>query len=254
MAARFRDEAALLASGESFPDDIFYVPFLACCSLLDFLPENALLVLDELADIADGGGGARPAGRRDPRRDDGRCELPEGLALPAEAVAGAARGADVATPASSSCRAGRAARRAKAASGCPSRPPALTAGASSTWRSDLAGASQRGETTVMVSQQAARMAEVLAEHDLFATPLSAVESPLPPGALAVVHGSLPEGWSLRRDSALADAADRRRAVRLRQAAPLHASARRPPRRLPRRPQPRRLRRPHRARHRPSSPA
>ncbi len=37
VAARYRDELDLLAKGESFPDDVFYVPFLTCCSLLDFV-------------------------------------------------------------------------------------------------------------------------------------------------------------------------------------------------------------------------
>ncbi len=51
-----------------------------------------------------------------------------------------------------------------------------------------------------MSQQAARIAEVLNEHDVFTTPLPAVESALPAGALAVVQGSLPDGWSIRSDS------------------------------------------------------
>ncbi len=40
VAARYRDEMALLAEGESFPDDIFYVPFLARRTLLDFLSDG----------------------------------------------------------------------------------------------------------------------------------------------------------------------------------------------------------------------
>jgi transcription-repair coupling factor (superfamily II helicase) len=198
VAARYRDEMALVVKGESFPDDIFYVPFLASCSLLDFLAPDSLLVLDELADIA------AAEEEHDQQvveiRDEmtARCELPKGLPFPQkpwpdlrEALTAHRSLVDLSRWASGEEGEGSVRLPFAAASAYGGRLLDLT--------NDLAGASERRQTTVVVSQQAARIAEVLSEHDLFTTPLSSVESPLPAGALAVVHGSLPEGWSIRSD-------------------------------------------------------
>jgi transcription-repair coupling factor (superfamily II helicase) len=196
VAARFRDEVALLASGEGFPDDIFYVPFLARSSLLDHLPPNALLVLDELSDMATA---EEELDRQIAEIEDEmtqRCELPRRLPFPQkpwpelrEALASRSGAVELSRWASGEEREGGFPLHFTAASAYGGRLLELV--------KDLSDASQRRQTTVIVSQQAARIAEVLSEHDLFATPLAAIESPLPAGALAVVHGSLPEGWSVR---------------------------------------------------------
>ena len=198
VVARYRDEMALLVKGEGFPDDVFYVPFLTCCSLLDFLAPDSLLVIDELADIA------AAEEEHDQQvveiRDEmtARCELPAGLPFPQkpwpdlrEALTAHRSLVDLSRWASGEEGEGSVRLPFAAASAYGGRLLDLT--------NDLAGASERRQTTVVVSQQAARIAEVLSERDLFTTPLSGVESPLPPGALAVVHGSLPDGWSIRGD-------------------------------------------------------
>ncbi|MGA2285130.1 MAG: transcription-repair coupling factor [Dehalococcoidia bacterium] len=196
VAARFRDEAALLANGEGFPDDIFYVPFLACCSLLDHLPPNALLVLDELSDMATAEEELdRQVGEIESEMTH-RCELPRGLPFPQkpwpelhEELTSRPGAVELSRWASGEECEGGLRLPFTAASAYGGRLLELV--------KDLSGASQRRQTTVIVSQQAARIAEVLSENDLFATPLAAVESSLPDGALAVVHGSLPEGWTVR---------------------------------------------------------
>ncbi len=198
ITARFHDEAALLASGEAFPDDIFYVPFLACCSLLDHLPPNAVLVLDELSDMAMAEEELDRQVTEIESEMTHRCELPRGLPFPQkpwpelrEALISRARAVELSRWASGEECEGDFRLPFAAADAYGGRLLELV--------KDLSGASQRRQTTVIVSQQAARIAEVLSEHDLFATPLSSVESPLPPGALAVVHGSLPEGWTIRSE-------------------------------------------------------
>ncbi len=196
VAARFRDEVALLASGEGFPDDIFYVPFLARSSLLDHLPPNALLVLDELSDMATA---EEELDRQIAEIEDEmthRCELPRRLPFPQkpwpelrEALTSRPGVVELSRWASGEEREGGFRLPFTATSAYGGRLLELV--------KDLSDTSQRRQTTVIVSQQAARIAEVLSEHDLFATPVAAAESPLPAGALAVVHGSLPEGWSVR---------------------------------------------------------
>jgi transcription-repair coupling factor (superfamily II helicase) len=47
---------------------------------------------------------------------------------------------------------------------------------------------------VIVSHQAARLSELLQEEDIFVSPVSYLEHPPPKGSLALVQGSLSEGW------------------------------------------------------------
>ncbi len=199
VAARYRDEIALLAKGESFPDDVFYVPFLACCTLLDFMAENASLILDELADIAAAEEEHDLQTIEIQNEMTARRELPRGLPFPQRPwpelreMLEKRRGlVDLSRWASGEEGEGSVRLPFAAAAAYGGRLLDLT--------KDLADASSRRQTTVVVSQQAARISEVLAEQDLFTTPLSRVESPLPAGALAVVHGSLPDGWSISSDS------------------------------------------------------
>jgi transcription-repair coupling factor (superfamily II helicase) len=197
VSARYRHELDLLAKGESFPDDVFYVPFLTRNSLLDFLPPDSLLVLDELGDIA----------AAEEEHDQqvveicdemaARCELPRNLPFPQKAWPDLRQIMTAHRPLVELSR--------WAAGEGDEKTIRLPFGAASAYGGrlldlarDLAGTSGR-QTTVVVSQQAVRIAEVLSEHDLFTTPLHALESPLPPGALAVVQGSLPDGWSVRSD-------------------------------------------------------
>jgi transcription-repair coupling factor (superfamily II helicase) len=201
VAQRFREEAALLAGGESFPDDGFYVPFLARCSLLDFLPPDALVVVDELADIAaaEEEHDQQVAEIRDEMTERG--DLPKLLPSPyrqwpqmREALSAHANRVELSRWASGEEGDGALRLPFAGASGYGGRLLNLAG--------DLKSATRRGETTVLVSQQAARLSEVLAEQDIFAAPASSVEAPLPPGSLAILHGSLPEGWALRRDGVL----------------------------------------------------
>ncbi|HUS83331.1 MAG TPA: transcription-repair coupling factor, partial [Dehalococcoidia bacterium] len=198
VAARYRDEMALLAKGESFPDDIFYVPFLACCTLLDSLSDNTLLVLDELADIA------TAEEEHDLQvieiRDEmtARGELPSGLPFPQKPWAELREALTARRPLVDLSR-WASGEEGEGSIRLPFGAAAAYGGRLLDLTNDLAGAPARRQTTVVVSQQAARIAEVLSERDVFATPHSSVESPLPAGALAVVHGSLPEGWTIRRD-------------------------------------------------------
>ncbi len=53
-----------------------------------------------------------------------------------------------------------------------------------------------GSRVLIVSLQASRISEALEEEDIAAAPLQNVEHLPPPGSITLVHGSLPEGWSM----------------------------------------------------------
>jgi transcription-repair coupling factor (superfamily II helicase) len=200
---RFEREMELLAAGEGFDDDYFYTPFLARGTLLDFLPvrqaglpPDALLVWDEPADLApvlEEHDGEVLAVREEMV---GRGELPAGLPLPhlswpelRALLESHRRRIDLSRWASGE-DGGSALRLPFAAAPAYGGRLRVLAG-------ELSAAVGRRERVLLVSQQAARLSEVLAEQGLATAVASAIEEPLPAGALALVQGSLPQGWVLQ---------------------------------------------------------
>ncbi|MFC2000139.1 transcription-repair coupling factor [Chloroflexota bacterium] len=58
---------------------------------------------------------------------------------------------------------------------------------------------RRKRRVVVVSQQAARLAELLYEEDILVSPCSSLERTPDPGTMALVQGSLSEGWKMGKD-------------------------------------------------------
>jgi transcription-repair coupling factor (superfamily II helicase) len=203
VGRRFQEELSALASGEGSADDTFYLPFLTRSTILDFLPGDALLILDEMSDIAiaQEEHDQQVTEARDEMIAQG--ELPPGMPLPhlpeshiRDTLHGRSPRLDLSRFASG--EEGEGFRR------LPFAPTESYGGRLPELAADITDALRHRETVVIVSQQAARLAEVLGENDLFVTPSDVVETPPPPGGLALVHGSLPHGWRLpRRDGALA---------------------------------------------------
>ena len=59
-----------------------------------------------------------------------------------------------------------------------------------------------GSRVLIVSQQAARISEVLEEEDILTSPLQNIEHLPPRGSITLIHGSLPEGWALPHELAI----------------------------------------------------
>ena len=59
-----------------------------------------------------------------------------------------------------------------------------------------------GCRVVITSYQASRLSELLQEENIFTTPLSSLEYPPSPGSIALISGSLSEGWILGEDTVL----------------------------------------------------
>ncbi len=200
---RFERDLESLRAGGPFEGDGFYAPFLLEATLLDHLPPDTLLVLDEPADIAsvqvERDGQASEA-----RRElELRHELPRGLPEPhvpwprlRDAIDAHPHRLSLsrwATGEAESPEQGAAVR-------LPFGPAAAYGGRLRALADELAQTLRRGQQVVIVSTQSRRLSELLEEHGVYANLAEAIAAPkLGRGALTIIHGSLPHGWSVGED-------------------------------------------------------
>jgi transcription-repair coupling factor (superfamily II helicase) len=198
VADRFQEELSALAAAASFSGDSFYVPFLAQGNLLDFLPAKAVFVCDEPSDLAAALDDLETQGQEVRADLEEKGELPAGLPLPhltwrelAPRLENHRQRIDLS-------------RWASGEGDGSLRPPFLPApaygGRLRTVIGEALAGLREGKSFVIVSQQAPRLSDLLGEQDVVATPGSEVVSPIEPGGLAVIQGSLPAGWRLASDS------------------------------------------------------
>ncbi|MFH1003738.1 MAG: transcription-repair coupling factor, partial [Chloroflexota bacterium] len=196
---RFRQELAGLLEGPGGYDRLFYAPLFPHGSLLDYLPPETMVVIDEpdslepaVADLA-----AQAAEWRQLMVTRG--ELPLDFPRPyftweeleplirekpcLELAAWGPPGDDNAYRLGFTPAAGYAGRLAAFLSKARQR----------------LGQRQR---LILVSQQAGRLAELLGEADIIAAPVEKLGEVPPPGSLTLVTGSLAEGWTMGRDTHL----------------------------------------------------
>ena len=200
---QYEEELSRLEAGDAIPAEAFYIPFLASGCLVDHLPADGLLIVQEPADLAQVLE-EHDAQAEEVRQDlEGRGELPAGL--PAPHASAEELGAVVARQ--RRClhisrwavdeEASETSTPTDATS--PTRLPFATAeaygGRLRTLAADAIESAARGRALVIVSQQAERLAEVLTEQGV-GTALAAQPPAPQPGLISVVHGSLPHGWRL----------------------------------------------------------
>jgi transcription-repair coupling factor (superfamily II helicase) len=188
-----REELEQLASGVLPPGASFLPALLSPFSLLDHLPPGAVLVLEEPADLnrALDEYVAETAAMRIER--EARGLLPEGLPTAQanwqDLQTAMTRAATVELSRFYTEEEGAARPGFSPAPGYGGRLRVLAR--------DLKQQATRGDSVVVVSQQASRLQTLLADEDV---PLRAVEEAVgPPGAgvVQVIKGSLPHGWALR---------------------------------------------------------
>jgi transcription-repair coupling factor (superfamily II helicase) len=187
---RFEEDLARLKNGLSFKDRDFYVPFLATDTLLDHVAPDALLIVDDEADVAQAVDEAIEEAESSRAELEEKGEIPRGLPRPLE---------DWKTLRSAIESHSGVVRLARWASGegapgelrLPFSPPPAFGGQV---RKLVTGIAERagGVRTVIVSQQAHRLAELATEEGLPASVRASVPEDAP--SLTVVHGSLNEGW------------------------------------------------------------
>jgi transcription-repair coupling factor (superfamily II helicase) len=188
---RFEEEIALLRQGDISDGIDFYVPFLAGSTLVDHLPDRAMVVIDEEADIAEAIEEAITQAEASRAELEEAGELPRGLPSPIESWEGIRD------------RLGRvgswvtlsrwASEEDSGVVRLPFAPPLAYAGQLRKLVTDTAA---RDGSSVVVSQQADRLAEIFDEEGSTVAVSAEVTTP---GRLTIVRGSLAEGWRFSDD-------------------------------------------------------
>jgi transcription-repair coupling factor (superfamily II helicase) len=198
LRASLEEALDRLVTGQE-TDAGFYSPFLASALLLDHLPADTLVVLDEPNDVA------RLLDELDAQAAEARAALeaegliPRGLPLPhadRDEVFAALAGRAV-------VELQRWAAEAPQTTPLPFGPAPAFGGRLRPVLNEVTARTRAGMRVVLVTQQAARLAELFGEEGMPAAVVREVREPEPPGSLVIVQGTLRHGWQFdRSDGAL----------------------------------------------------
>ncbi|MEX2446855.1 MAG: transcription-repair coupling factor [Dehalococcoidia bacterium] len=196
-----QDDLHRLRAGE-LAAPAFYGPLASAATILDHLRDDALLVLDEpesldaaLTDVDE---------LAAERRADlaGRGELDANAPLPHEPLDAWRARVDAH---------GRRAELGRWVTGNEAgahrllfRTADAYAGRLSEAAADTRRQQQRGDRVVIVTQQAQRLREVLAESGVDAEVVEQLPERMPRGTVALVQGAMPEGWVIQTDDGPVD--------------------------------------------------
>jgi len=187
---RLAEEVAQLLSGQEAEAPEFYAPIFNGGCLLDYLPPQACLALEEagsleiaLTELDEEASGLR---RGMMERGELSATFPRPYFLWPELEA----------------RVRGHRRLAFSSSGGPETvrlpfgSPPVFGGRLEPWFRQMKTWLGEGQATVVVSQQAARLSEMMEAEDILCPPKPALEDPPSPGSLHLTPGALAEGWSL----------------------------------------------------------
>ena len=187
--SRMEEELSLLVAGQNVEDATFYTGFFNNVSILDFLPAQGVLVMDQPAEVEEA---FREQDRRSFELRDvksGRGELPAGFPSPyfvweevVERLTGHHRRLNVSRW-----------------SGEPSTSfPFVQApsfwGQVDSFLTEVGERTGQGQRVVIVTNHAQRLRELMAERDLGPRLVHNLDKLPPPGSVTLVHGSVSEGW------------------------------------------------------------
>ena len=186
----FEQDVERLLGGEHVEESEFYAPLFSSGSLLDYLPQNALLILDHPAEIEQALGELDAQASEIRRGQIGRGELPSNFPLP------------YLTWGELSPRIQRMGRCLSLLSwqGEPSESAIAFSSAPAyggrldVFVEDAKEMVKKRQRIVIVSHQARRLSELLEEGDIIAPPLTQLEELPPKGSVTLVEGSLAQGW------------------------------------------------------------
>jgi transcription-repair coupling factor (superfamily II helicase) len=202
---RIDTEIARLHEGAWFEEITYYEPYLAAATLLDHLPAEARVIVDEPADVAAVQGEHDEQAHEARRELELRSELPHGMPephVPWPELRSAIEGLPGRLQLSRWAVGDEDAPDAEAAVRLPFGPVAAYGGRLRVLADELTQIIRRGQQVVIVSTQSKRLTDLLEEHDVFARETDTLSEPkLGSGALNVVHGSLPHGWSVGEEGA-----------------------------------------------------
>jgi transcription-repair coupling factor (superfamily II helicase) len=202
---RFERDIAALHEGARFDALDLYTPYLAPVTLLDHLPPDSLLVIDEPADVA-----AMQQERDDQANEarhdlEARGELPRGMPAPhvpwqelRDAIESRAARVSLSRWATGDIE------RQDGATDVvrlPFGPAAAYGGRLRALSDELTQSLRGGQQVIIVSTQARRLVELLEEHGVYARLSEAAEpQALGRSGLALIAGSLPHGWTIGEGS------------------------------------------------------
>ncbi|MBE0415619.1 MAG: transcription-repair coupling factor [Dehalococcoidia bacterium] len=200
---RFEHEVEKLIGGEQIEEIEFYTPLLSSSNLLDYLPQNALLILDQPAEIEQALGELDAQARELRREQIARGELPQNFPFPYFTWKEfQARFQGIKCRLSLlSWQMDETSHPLIPFSSAPSYGGKLTA----FLKDSKQMVENQKKRIIIVSHQARRLSELLWEKDIIAPPLSQIEEPPPPGAIALLEGSLAQGWVMDSFTLLTDA-------------------------------------------------
>jgi transcription-repair coupling factor (superfamily II helicase) len=196
----FANDAEALRAGEQFDGLDAYAPFLARATLLDHLPDDTLVIVEEPADVATTQE-EHDQHAVEARRDlELRGELPHGLPEPhapwgslRDAIDRHTRRLQLSRWATGEAEGGESTPAIR----LPFGPAAAYGGRLRVLADELTQTMRRGQQVVVVSTQAHRLSELLEEHDVFAQLAESLDAPkLGHGRLTIINGSLPHGWTV----------------------------------------------------------
>jgi len=212
---RFENEVTRLINGEQVDGAEFYAPLFSSGSLIDYLPPEALLILNQPAAIEEAVRQLDVEARELRQEQTARGELPRNFPVPyfqwQELISSMER-----IERRLDLQPWQGDERATA---IPFSPVPAYGGKLANFIKDARKMRDK-RRIIIVSHQARRLSELLEEEDIIAPPLSGIEQPPPPGAIALVEGSLAQGWvmdslTLFTDAELFGFTKKRRRVRRR---------------------------------------
>ena len=187
---RFQDELDSLARGESFEEIEFYRGLLHQGSALEYLSPEGILALDEPPRIIEA------LEEIDEQVAELRARLIGEGRLPPDMPASHLTAKDLEAAAAAVPRRLSLASFGDVDGRFPFGGVPSYGGRTKVLMDEIKEMMGQGRRIVLVTHQAPRLAELLQDADIFATPVADLVDMPPKGAVALVHGSLSEGWSL----------------------------------------------------------
>ena len=200
---RLEHEVEKLLGGERIEGPEFYTPLFSSGNLVDYLSPEAVLVLDQPAEIEQAMGELDAQARELRREQIARGELPRNFPIPyltwgefSPRIEGMERRL--------SLWSWQGDWREASEPLIPFTSAPSYGGRLAAFLKDIKEMLQE-KRIIIVSHQARRLSELLEEQDIIAPPLAHIEEPPPLGAIALVNGSLAQGWVMGSVILLTDA-------------------------------------------------
>ncbi|MCZ7543088.1 MAG: DEAD/DEAH box helicase [Anaerolineae bacterium] len=194
-AASAQPDAASLESGAAFPLLEYYLPYLYSQpgSLVDYLPDGALVVVEDWEELHDVVGDLEAQALSLYRDRAAQAELPPDYPLPYHTWDEIQDALSLHHP----LHLGGSLLEGETTLGDAFAPGPRFGGQIRPLLDHLAELRMRGVRPVVVTRQAQRLAGLWGERDAYLTPVENLTEPPAPGALTLVEGALAEGWSLK---------------------------------------------------------